>query len=241
MSRTPAAPDRELLLRHRRALAWAGLLILAGVLASAAVGRHPAELAPLTTIPAIGEIDQAAYDAAVGIRVTPLTWVALSLSVLGGGLVTIPLRVVALGYLAIRRRWLHLTAFAVTWIVAETLIHSLKAWFHRGRPPEPLVETLGFSFPSGHAMGVSATTVAVVLAFVAAGARRRRWEWLAVGYSLVMSISRVYLGAHWLSDVVVGTLLGSGIAIAVAAIVTEVRDLWFTAGDRPVHEEQTDS
>lgn len=230
----------DILANHRRALAVALGLLAVGALAAAMVGRHPEELAPLTTVPVIGEIDQVAYDAAVKIRITPLTWLALTLSVLGGGLVTIPLRLLTAGFLGVRRRWLHLITFVLTWAIAEASIYALKAWFQRGRPPEPLVETRGFSFPSGHAMGVSATTVALVLALIPAGPARRRWGWAAVGYSFVMSISRVYLGAHWLSDVVVGTLLGAGIAIAVAALVTEVRDLVFTAERRPIPDDEAD-
>ena len=48
-----------------------------------------------------------------------------------------------------------------------------------------------------------------------------------------MSFSRVYLAAHWFSDVVVGTLLGAGIAIFWAAAVTECRDLIQRTRGRP--------
>lgn len=233
--------DDEPLQRHRRALAWALMLLALGAIAAAMVGIHPTELAPVTSVPAIGEVDAAIERSVAGIRVTPLTWLALTLSVLGGGLVTIPLRILAVVVLAVRRRWLRLTGFAVTWLVAEATLVILKGSFHRGRPPDPLVHTVGYSFPSGHALGVAATTVALVLAFLPAGPRRRRWEWLAVGYSFTMAISRVYLGAHWFSDVVVGTLLGAGIAIAISAIAVEVRDLIFQAEHRRIPDDSEEA
>lgn len=229
--------DDEPLRRHRRALAWGALLLALGAVAAAMVGRHPVELAPVTTVPAIGDLDAAIERSVAGLRVAPFTWLAMLLSLLGGGLVTIPLRIVAIVVLAVRRRWLRLTGFAITWITAEATLAWMKPSFHRGRPPDPLVATSGFSFPSGHALGVAATTVALVLAFLPAGPRRRRWEWLAVAYSFTMAVSRVYLGAHWFSDVVVGTLLGAGIAIAVSAITVEVRDLIFQAEHRPIPDD----
>jgi undecaprenyl-diphosphatase len=77
-----------------------------------------------------------------------------------------------------------------------------------------------------------------VIAFFPAGERRRRWEWLAIGFAFVMSMSRVYLSAHWFSDVVAGTLLGAGLAIFWAAAVTECRDLIFRARGEPIPPEE---
>jgi undecaprenyl-diphosphatase len=227
-----------MLRNHRRSFAWGGLLLVLGGISLALVGRHPSELAPRTTFEPIGAFDVTVLEAMLDIRVWALTQVSVALSVLGGGLVTIPLRVVALTFLLLRKRRLQAIAFAITWALAEVAVWGLKAWFHRGRPPDPLVAVDGFSFPSGHAMAASATAVALVLAFFPPGERRRRWEWLAVGFTFVMSVSRVYLAAHWLSDVVVGTLLGAGFAVFVAATATEIRDLVFKAEGKAIPSDE---
>jgi len=226
--------DDAMLHDHRRAFAWSLLLLTGAVAALFLVGRHPPELAPETTLPAIGRFDASMHAWMDDIRTPPLTWIARALSVIGSGIVTIPLRGAAVVFLLWRRRIRQAVAFALTWISAEVLVVLLKDWFHRGRPSGGLVDTVGYSFPSGHAVAASATAVALVLAFIPPGERRRRWEWLAVAFSFVMAFSRVYLSAHWFSDVVAGTLLGSGLAIFWAATVTEARDLVFRSEGRPI-------
>jgi membrane-associated phospholipid phosphatase len=214
--------------RHRRAFLWSVALLLGAIGTLFFVGKHPD--APTTTIAVIGQIDQAVYDWVERIRVAPLTWLFRALNLIGGGIVTIPLRAVALGVLAARRRWHAFAAFALTWATAEVTLWNLKRWFDRGRPPEALVETVGASFPSGHAVAGAATAVALVLAFFLPAAERRRWEWIAVAFAFLMAFSRVYLRAHWLSDVVAGVLLGSGIAIFWFAALTELRHVAVTRG-----------
>jgi membrane-associated phospholipid phosphatase len=231
----------QMLANHRRAFVWS-LALLAGCVAFLyLVGRHPTEAAPLTTVRFVGRFDSTMYGWMVDIRDTWLTWICKALNVIGGGIVTIPVRVIAVIVLALRRRWARCLAFALTWATSEIALTTLKAWFHRGRPPYPLVVTNGFSFPSGHAVAAAATSVALVLAFFPAGARRRRWEWLAVAFAFVMSMSRVYLAAHWFSDVVAGTLLGAGIAVFWAATVTECRDLLFRSRGEPISPEMPDT
>jgi membrane-associated phospholipid phosphatase len=118
----------------------------------------------------------------------------------------------------------------LTWVASEALLTWLKIFFHRGRPPDPLVTVNGFSFPSGHAVAGAALAVAIVLVAFPPGPTRRKWELLAVAFTFVMALSRVYLSAHWFSDVVTGVLLGAGIAIGSAALVTEVTNVLSARG-----------
>ena len=211
---------------HRRAI-WVSVGLLAAlVFVFVAVGRHPEDAAPATTLRFIGQWDQGVYEAMIDIRNAPLTALALVMNVLGGGVVTIPLRALVAIWLGLQRRWRAFSTWVLTWIVAELITAMAKGFFHRGRPPVSLVETVGYSFPSGHAVAGAATAVALVLVLLPPGPERRRWELAAVAFAFVMALSRVYLRAHWLSDVAAGVLLGAGVALGCAGLVTEVRDLF---------------
>jgi membrane-associated phospholipid phosphatase len=213
------------LTNHRRAIGWSAVLLGAMIFVFAAVGRHPPGLAPKTNLPFVGEFDLSVYHWTDDIRNGVLTLFARFLSVLGGGAVTIPLRITVAVWLAFRRRWRAFASWVITWAAAELILSAAKTFFHRGRPPFPLVGVNGFSFPSGHAVAGAATAVALVLVLLPAGPARRRWEFVAIGFAFVMALSRVYLNAHWFSDVVAGVLLGAGVALGSAGLVTEVRDV----------------
>jgi membrane-associated phospholipid phosphatase len=218
-------PHDEILSNHRRAMVYSVLLFAATALILLAVGRHPGEPGTTTTWPPIGRFDGEIWTAIQGQRSDLSTWIARALNVLGGGIVTIPLRALVALYLAYRRRWHAAALWVVTWIAAEVLLTLGKLWYMRMRPPDPLVETVGFSFPSGHAVAAASIAVALVLVSMPAGRRRRKWEMLAAAAAFLMAFSRVYLNAHWFSDVTAGVLLGTAVALGSAALVTEVRDL----------------
>jgi undecaprenyl-diphosphatase len=218
---------------HRRALRFSVGLFACLVFLLVAVGRHPEAAAPRTTVAFIGEFDGSIQRWAADIRTDPVTAFFEFLSLIGGGLVTIPLRIAVAGWLAFRRRFVAFSAFVLTWVASEVLLTWLKVFFHRGRPPGPLVDTVGFSFPSGHAVAGAALATAIVLVFFPPGRRRRKWELLAVAFTFVMALSRVYLSAHWFSDVLTGVLLGTSIALGAAAIVTEITNLLTERGAIP--------
>jgi membrane-associated phospholipid phosphatase len=169
-------------------------------------------------------LDDAFLRLMVSIRTPPLTWVAMALNLVGLTFVMTPIRIGITAWLAIRRRWWHVTAFVSAIVVSEIAIGTLKALYDRPRALGSLVETSSASFPSGHAVAASVTAVAAVIALLPEGPRRYRWGAGAVAFSFLMAVSRTYLGAHWLSDAVAGVLLGTTIALGTALITHRVRE-----------------
>lgn len=78
-----------------------------------------------------------------------------------------------------------------------------------------------YGFNSGH---VGITTAACVSLLLAFGIRRRWLRWvLVLGWPLLMAISRMYLGRHFLADVVAGWLIGIGVAVLAWQLMPGLR------------------
>lgn len=102
------------------------------------------------------------------------------------------------------------------------VVQGLKLLFGRSRPSnvEALTTTSDASFPSGHA---SATATVMVVLWLSVSTARPRWRVPAgivafLGIAL-MCVSRMYLGVHYLSDVVVGSLVGAAVAVGATTLV----------------------
>jgi len=142
-------------------------------------------------------------------------WEFLSLVMnnLGGGVTAtfiVPV-VIITALLLLKRPWAA-GYYLVATVLTGGIVQLLKHLFARARP-ESLMVTVDFgSFPSGHV--ANAAAMAVILSVLVPGL----WIWIAgAAYTVVMMISRTYLGAHWLSDTIGGLLLGIGVAITVWA------------------------
>ena len=96
---------------------------------------------------------------------------------------------------------------------------TLKAIFDRARPEEMfrVVEGINASFPSGHAM-LSASIYLTLGALVSSFTKKRRVRAFALSAAFIVTAlvgaSRVFLGVHWLSDVLAGWCLGGAWALA---------------------------
>ena len=167
----------------------------------------------------IFSMDEWIYDTTYPVKLGGITAVAWVLNFIGGGLFAWPLRTVVAGILAARRRWEAFWAWLLAIGLSEPFIWLLKELYGRERPPEALVEATSGSFPSGHAIGGAVMAVGLVVAFVPAGPERRNLELVAAGFAFIMGGSRMYLGAHYLTDVVAGVAFGAAAAIGAAVIV----------------------
>ncbi|WP_300498539.1 bifunctional DedA family/phosphatase PAP2 family protein [Marinobacter sp.] len=114
----------------------------------------------------------------------------------------------------------------------ELLTLFSKLLFHRPRPVAGLIDTAGFSFPSGHAsISVAFYGFAIYLAMRSARLWRTRLNLLilALLVAFLIGFSRIYLGVHYFSDVVAGYLVGSmGLLLGIAATyLNPIPERWF--------------
>src|SRR6266516_8050568 len=219
------AEDQVLAARRRDAVVTVAVLALTAA-AFAAVADHG-------LLAHLQRTDDAWLRLMISGRAAPVTAVAKVFNWLGLVYVTLPVRIAIAGFLALRRRWWHLAAFAAAVVLSEVLIGTLKGIYDRARPPGSLVATSGASFPSGHSIAASVTIVAAVIALVPPGRRRGWWGTGAVAFSILMALSRAYLGAHWLSDAIAGVLLGTSCALLAALVVGALQRRWGGHGPGP--------
>ena len=128
------------------------------------------------------------------------------------------------GALFLARRPGAALAIAVSTVGSAYISYGLTLVFRRPRPPLDfrLTENSSYAFPSGHT--IAAFTFFVTLALLAAGhVRGRALRVFLVTYAfavgVLVAVSRLYVGAHYLSDVIGGALVGT--AWAVTVVVAE--------------------
>lgn len=142
----------------------------------------------------------------------------LWISYLGPPIVDVAI-VIGAGWYAKRRDWLRVGTVLASGAGGIILCHILKAIFHRGRPEvaTEFISRTSWSFPSGHAME-TVTTYGILLVLaterIPSDARRRLLRWSTIIVIALVGFSRIYLGVHYLSDVVAGWLAGGAWLIA---------------------------
>ena len=102
---------------------------------------------------------------------------------------------------------------------------ALKQIIARERPVGliALDDLTGYSMPSGHA------TLAATLAGYACFSKEivKQLKWIVIVFAILTGISRIYLGVHFVSDVLVGLLLGSIIGWIISKLETKINNANF--------------
>ncbi len=140
--------------------------------------------------------------------------------------------------LLVRRNFIELSALVAGAVLVYIGVQLLKSGVDRPRPSQPLVDSEGSSFPSGHA---AYSTLWVAVAVVVSGAlpgiaSRAALVTAGIVIAAVVGLTRIYLRVHYWSDVASGWALGAGVLGACAAVALVVAHIRNNASDSAAGE-----
>ena len=177
--------------------------------------------------PRSARLDAAGTAAVQSWRSPPLTAFFIGVTTLADSLtVWLVAAAVVIGLLLLRR-WSSAVLVFLAVAFGSLFGSVVKIRFARARPPLEsmlIAQPYGYSFPSGHAL--AGVELYGVLAFLIFRELRRAWQKavvvvVAVCLAMLIGVSRVYLGAHWPSDVFASWLLGGAwLALLCGAYVS---------------------
>lgn len=145
---------------------------------------------------------------------------AADLTSLGGIAVLGLFATVAVVFLLIQGKRLSALLLVLGLAGGVALSEGLKSIFERERPPSvyQAVDTINASFPSGHAL-LSAVFYLSLGVMLTRAFPRHRVKGFVLGVAIVITllvgVTRVYLGAHWATDVLAGWSVGAAWAMAL--------------------------
>jgi membrane protein DedA with SNARE-associated domain/membrane-associated phospholipid phosphatase len=167
-------------------------------------------------------IDRWAADIAHRVRFSMLTDVAKVVTNLGALPVAGGVVLVTALFALHRRRVVESVALIAGMTLVYAAVHIAKGAYDRPRPSGELVDTVLSAYPSGHsAYAVAWVVCALVLVRAGVGwAVRFAVLFVAIGIVAAVALSRVYLRAHYLTDVLGGVALGVAIwsLVGIAAL-----------------------
>jgi membrane protein DedA with SNARE-associated domain len=170
------------------------------------------------------DADLSVHNMMQDLRNAPGDEIMITVTMLGDGFVMIAVGLATVAWLLWRREWRIATAAFAAILAARLFVPLMKLWLQRPRPLELSGLPEVFSFPSGH---TTFATVTLGVFAVLASHGLRSWGkavvFAAVGIAVVaIAYSRIYLGAHWMSDVLGGFLFGAAMIAAFGIAIEAV-------------------
>lgn len=152
-----------------------------------------------------------------GIRTEAADQVMLMITLLGEKHVILPVVAVVSLWLAAFKRWRTAAHAAALGILTAGSVFALKHMIKSPRPWGIMQNPDMYSMPSGHT--TLSLTIYLGIAFLAVSSLNRFWRWsgyfIALVVAFAVAISRLYLNAHWFTDILSAWLLSAGILLAV--------------------------
>ncbi len=192
-------------------------------MAVVAVGVFVALIVAVTTTPSLA-LDSSAFEVATDLRAPWLGTAAKIITQLGLIAIVGPALLVAALLLARRRHRIRAAALLAGGALAWVAVWIAKTVVDRPRPPHPLVHTSGASFPSGHATNsVGWLALAIALTVIIPN-RAVRVATISVGalLAVLVGLTRIYLRAHYVTDV----LAGESLAVATYSLAAIAAIAW---------------
>lgn len=201
--------------RHRKAtvlITSMSLLILAGLF----IGY-----------PHLTALDQGVMTLVQEHRGPTLDEVAVTLTIIGEFRNMLLFSALLVVMLLVTRQWRQAIFTGATLLITALANTGTKQFFARVRP-EVLSDPLtSYSMPSGHASGAFALFLTLAVLAGRGQPPRMRLTWLLVGClpALAIALSRVYLGAHWPTDITAGAMLAAGVCAACLWLIQRKEEL----------------
>jgi membrane-associated phospholipid phosphatase len=127
--------------------------------------------------------------------------------------------------LLVKRHWRGAVALTVSVAATQLVVQLVKMLIERPRPVDSIIDASGFSFPSGHA-ATSVAFYATIALLAARPCRSPARIAIATAAGLVVlavGATRIYLGAHYPTDVLAGWLTGGILMLGSWLAVSRLR------------------
>lgn len=171
----------------------------------------------------IGTLDHQAFEFAGKMRTPQRNAIAVDITALGSGTVLVIVVTVVVLLLSFRKWYIDIVQLLIAAIGSGVLSYVMKLYFVRPRPSglTHLVLVQSYSYPSGHSLSSAAVyfTLAILWFLKLKNHLERTLSiMLSLTIMSLIALSRIYLGVHYLSDVLAGILVGVGWAAIVASV-----------------------